>query len=62
LQAGAAFAGTPQQFKAYVEDQAKATGANYFVCDVAFGNLTLEESMRTTELVATQVMPSLATP
>jgi len=60
LQAGAAFAGTPQQFKAYVEDQAKATSANYFVCDVAFGDLTLEESMRTTELIATKVLPSFA--
>ena len=60
LQAGAAFAGTAAGFKVFLEDQIKATGANYLVCDVAFGDLTLEESMQTTRLLAQEVMPLFA--
>ena len=57
LNAGAAFAGTADNFKTFIENQVEATGANYFVCDVAFGDLTQEESMRTIELIAREVMP-----
>jgi alkanesulfonate monooxygenase SsuD/methylene tetrahydromethanopterin reductase-like flavin-dependent oxidoreductase (luciferase family) len=58
LQAAAAFAGTASKFKTFVRDQIEQTGANYFVCDVAFGDLTPEESMRTVELIAHEIMPS----
>ena len=44
-------------FRNFLKDQIEATGANYFVCDVAFGDLTPEESMRTTRLLAEDVMP-----
>ena len=57
LDAGAAFAGTAGNFKTFIENQVEATGANYFVCDVAFGDLTPEESMQTIELIACEVMP-----
>jgi alkanesulfonate monooxygenase SsuD/methylene tetrahydromethanopterin reductase-like flavin-dependent oxidoreductase (luciferase family) len=57
LQSGAAFAGTAAAFKNIVKDQIIETGATYLVCDVAFGDLTLEESMRTTRLLAEEVMP-----
>jgi len=57
LKAGAAFAGTAGDFKTFIENQVEATGVNYFVCDVAFGDLTREESMRTIELIAREVMP-----
>jgi alkanesulfonate monooxygenase SsuD/methylene tetrahydromethanopterin reductase-like flavin-dependent oxidoreductase (luciferase family) len=56
LQAGSAFAGTVVGFGNFLKDQIEATGATYFVCDVAFGDLTPEESMRTTRLVAEEVM------
>ena len=56
LQAGSAFAGTVVGFRNFLKDQIEATGATYFVCDVAFGDLTPEESMRTTKLVAEEVM------
>jgi len=57
LKAGAAFAGTATAFKAFVKDQIEATGTNYFVCDVAFGDLTPEESLQTVELIAGEIMP-----
>jgi alkanesulfonate monooxygenase SsuD/methylene tetrahydromethanopterin reductase-like flavin-dependent oxidoreductase (luciferase family) len=57
LQAGAAFAGTAAGLRKLVDDQMNATGANYFVCDVAFGDLSLQESMRTVDLLASEVMP-----
>jgi len=57
LKAGAAFAGTASNFRTFVKNQVEATGANYFVCDVAFGDLTLEESMETVELIAHEIMP-----
>jgi len=57
LQARSAFAGTVAGFENFLKDQITATGATYVVCDVAFGDLTPEESMRTTSLLAEKVMP-----
>jgi hypothetical protein len=57
LQARSAFAGTVTRFENFLKDQITATGTTYFVCDVAFGDLTPEESMRTTRLLAEEVMP-----
>ena len=57
LQVGAAFAGTAAQFAKFVDEQRQATGANYFVCDVAFGDLSLKEAMRTVDLLARDVIP-----
>ena len=52
LQARSAFAGTVAGFRNFLKDQIEATDASYFVCDVAFGDLTPEELMRTTRLLA----------
>jgi len=57
LQSGSAFAGTAAAFRNFVKDQIMETGATYLVCDVAFGDLTHEESMQTTRLLAEEVMP-----
>jgi alkanesulfonate monooxygenase SsuD/methylene tetrahydromethanopterin reductase-like flavin-dependent oxidoreductase (luciferase family) len=57
---GAAFAGTPAGARDYVAEQVAAAGATYFVCDVAFGDLTYEESLRTTELLGREVLPAFA--
>ena len=62
LAAGGAFAGTATGFRDFVEKQIEATGATYFVCDVAFGDLTAQESMRTVDLMAAEVMPHFADP
>jgi alkanesulfonate monooxygenase SsuD/methylene tetrahydromethanopterin reductase-like flavin-dependent oxidoreductase (luciferase family) len=56
LDVRAAFAGTVNDFKMYLEDQVRSTGATYFVCDVAFGDLTPEESLQTIKLLGEQII------
>jgi alkanesulfonate monooxygenase SsuD/methylene tetrahydromethanopterin reductase-like flavin-dependent oxidoreductase (luciferase family) len=53
-----AFAGTAAGARAYIERQTEMSGANYFVCDISFGDLSVEEVMRTVELLAREVMPA----
>jgi alkanesulfonate monooxygenase SsuD/methylene tetrahydromethanopterin reductase-like flavin-dependent oxidoreductase (luciferase family) len=60
LEHGHAFAGTPARFKDYVAEQIETVGANYFVCDLAYGDITLDEAMRTANLIASGVMPAFA--
>jgi alkanesulfonate monooxygenase SsuD/methylene tetrahydromethanopterin reductase-like flavin-dependent oxidoreductase (luciferase family) len=60
LAARAAFAGTARDFKGYLQDQISSTGTNYFVCDVAFGDLTPAESMQTVKLLGEEVLPDFA--
>ena len=55
---GGAFAGTADGARAYIEQQTEASGTNYFVCDIAFGDLTRAEAMRTTQLLAREVIPA----
>jgi len=54
------FAGTPAQARDYVAAQAEGAGINYFVCDMAFGDITLAEAKRSVELFAQEVMPAFA--
>jgi alkanesulfonate monooxygenase SsuD/methylene tetrahydromethanopterin reductase-like flavin-dependent oxidoreductase (luciferase family) len=61
-EAGAAFAGTPDAARAYIAAQIEAAGINYFVCDIAFGAITFEEAMRTTTLLASEVLPAFIQP
>jgi alkanesulfonate monooxygenase SsuD/methylene tetrahydromethanopterin reductase-like flavin-dependent oxidoreductase (luciferase family) len=58
LELGGAFAGTADGFREFVAREAETTGATYFVCDVAFGDVTHEEAMRTTALIGREVMPA----
>jgi alkanesulfonate monooxygenase SsuD/methylene tetrahydromethanopterin reductase-like flavin-dependent oxidoreductase (luciferase family) len=58
--AGGAFAGTPDGARAYIEKQTEASDTNYFVCDIAFGDLTLAEAMRTTQLLTSEVIPAFS--
>jgi alkanesulfonate monooxygenase SsuD/methylene tetrahydromethanopterin reductase-like flavin-dependent oxidoreductase (luciferase family) len=60
LKVGTAFAGTASEFKSYLEQQIRSTGATYFVCDVAFGDLTPQESMQTVRLLGEEVLPHYA--
>jgi hypothetical protein len=59
-QAGAAFVGTASGFKDFVARQVEPIGANYVACDVAFGDLTFDEAMRTTELMGRDVIPAFS--
>jgi hypothetical protein len=57
LAANAAFAGTAEDFETFLREQISSTGATYFVCDLAFGDLTPEESMQTVKLLGEEVIP-----
>ena len=54
------FAGTPAGTREYIAEQAEEGGVNYVVCDLAFGDITLDEAMRSVELFAKEVMPAFA--
>ena len=58
LAARAAFAGTASEFNNFLDDQIRSMGINYFVCDVAFGNLTLDKSMQTVKLLGEEIIPN----
>ena len=38
----------------------EAAGANYFVCDFAFGAISHDDALRSAELFANEVMPAFA--
>jgi alkanesulfonate monooxygenase SsuD/methylene tetrahydromethanopterin reductase-like flavin-dependent oxidoreductase (luciferase family) len=60
LAAGGAFAGTPEGARRYIAEQTETATANYFICSLAFGDMMLDESLRTVELMAREVMPAFA--
>ena len=57
LAAGGAFAGTAEGARRYIAEQIETAGANYFICSLAFGDMTLDEALRTVELLGREVMP-----
>ena len=52
-------AGSPRTVADFVAAQLQRTGANYFVAQPAFGDLSPAEAMRSVELFVAQVMPKL---
>jgi len=56
---GRAFAGDPEGVAGYVRAQLAESGASYFVGQFAFGNLTLEETLRSIALFSGEVMTML---
>ena len=56
---GRAFAGDPDGVAEYVQRQTAVSGANYFVGQFAFGDLALDETLRSIELFSGEVMPML---
>lgn len=60
IEAGAAFAGTAAGFRRFVAQSVESIGANYLACDVAFGDMTFDEAMHTTELIGTEIIPAFA--
>lgn len=58
--AGGAYAGTPQGAREFIATQVETAGANYFVAELAFGDMTFAETARSAELLATEVMPAFA--
>jgi alkanesulfonate monooxygenase SsuD/methylene tetrahydromethanopterin reductase-like flavin-dependent oxidoreductase (luciferase family) len=58
-QVGQGVAGSPRTVTAFLREQVKATGTNYVVGQFAFGDLSLDETLRSIELFAREVMPAL---
>ena len=59
-QAGGAFAGTPEETRAFVADQVEAAGLDTMNFHLAFGNISYQNVARTAELFAAEVMPAFA--
>jgi alkanesulfonate monooxygenase SsuD/methylene tetrahydromethanopterin reductase-like flavin-dependent oxidoreductase (luciferase family) len=53
-------AGSPQTVRDFIAAESAATGSNYFVSWLAFGDMTLAESLRSLELFSREVMPAFA--
>jgi alkanesulfonate monooxygenase SsuD/methylene tetrahydromethanopterin reductase-like flavin-dependent oxidoreductase (luciferase family) len=56
---GQAVAGNPETVREFLQAQLDESAANYLVGQMAFGDLTLAESLRTVELFRKEVMPKL---
>ena len=56
---GQAIVGAPDTVRETIAAQAKEAGLNYMLLRFAFGDLTLEESMRSVDLFASLVQPAL---
>jgi alkanesulfonate monooxygenase SsuD/methylene tetrahydromethanopterin reductase-like flavin-dependent oxidoreductase (luciferase family) len=59
LKNGQAIVGSPDTVREAIAAQAKEAGLNYMLLRFAFGDLTLEESMRSVNLFANRVQPAL---
>ena len=57
---GNGVAGSPATVRDWIAEEAAATGINYFVSWLAFGDLTVDESLRSLDLFANEVVPALA--
>jgi alkanesulfonate monooxygenase SsuD/methylene tetrahydromethanopterin reductase-like flavin-dependent oxidoreductase (luciferase family) len=60
MQIGNGIAGSPQTVREFIAAEREATGINYFVSWLAFGDLSLEESLASLELFRSEVMPAFA--
>lgn len=58
-EAGLAFAGSPEAIAAVIRSQVAATGANYFVGQFVFGDMSFAESRRSIELFAGSMIPAI---
>jgi alkanesulfonate monooxygenase SsuD/methylene tetrahydromethanopterin reductase-like flavin-dependent oxidoreductase (luciferase family) len=59
MQRGQGVAGSPATVRAFLAAQLQETGCNYVVGQFAFGDLALDETLRSIELFAREVMPAL---
>ena len=56
---GQGVAGSPSTVTEFLRSQLAETGCNYVVGQLAFGDLSLPETLRSVELFAAEVMPAL---
>jgi hypothetical protein len=57
--AGFGIAGGPGTVRDALREQSRVAGNSHLVCRSAFGDLSLEESLRSVDLFAGVVMPAL---
>jgi alkanesulfonate monooxygenase SsuD/methylene tetrahydromethanopterin reductase-like flavin-dependent oxidoreductase (luciferase family) len=60
VELGNGVAGSPRTVRDFIAAEREATGINYFVSWLAFGDLSIEESLASLDLFANQVMPAFA--
>ena len=53
-------AGAPRTALQKLEEMLRATGANYLLCVLSFGDLAPDDAMRSLELFTREVMPALS--
>jgi alkanesulfonate monooxygenase SsuD/methylene tetrahydromethanopterin reductase-like flavin-dependent oxidoreductase (luciferase family) len=56
---GQAVAGSPETVREFLSPQIADSGTNYVVAQLAFGDLTLDEMLRSVALFGSEVMPAL---
>jgi hypothetical protein len=56
---GQAIAGAPETVRAFLASQIEECGVNYVVGQFCFGDLAIDEMLRSVELFADHVMPGL---
>ena len=56
---GNGIAGSPATVRRHAADEITANNCNYFVPHMAFGDMTLAETLRSIELFSKEVMPAL---
>jgi len=56
-EAGVITVGSPETVRAEIAEQQQVSGCNYWVSRMAYGDLTFEESARSLDLFAAEVMP-----
>jgi alkanesulfonate monooxygenase SsuD/methylene tetrahydromethanopterin reductase-like flavin-dependent oxidoreductase (luciferase family) len=60
LTSGFVIAGSPATVRASVAAQVREAGVNYFLCRMAYGEISLDHCLRSTELFAAEVLPAFA--
>jgi alkanesulfonate monooxygenase SsuD/methylene tetrahydromethanopterin reductase-like flavin-dependent oxidoreductase (luciferase family) len=58
IETGTGIAGSPETVAAALSRQIAESGTNYLVCQMAFGDLTLDETLHSIKLFADGVMPA----
>ncbi len=56
---GMGIAGSPDTVRAWAAREVERCGVNYLVCRVAFGDMAVEDTLRSVRLFSQQVMPEL---
>lgn len=59
MASGQGIAGSPDTVRSFLQSQLKTAGANYLVGQFAFGDISLEEALRSVGLFSVNVVPGL---